>query len=419
MNDNFLESVYGYRRIKEELRLIREWYLKSDDLGDRKKLLPKGILFYGDPGEGKTHIVREYSKTFPYEVFVIEGNDDNVQNEVVKIYEKAKNKSTAIVIIDEIDKLIEKDGKLTRIIMAQLDGFDSTHNVLTLATCNNYYSLPEALLREGRFDRHFWLRSCEQKDLEEMILGFSRDAGLKLSNDDIFELSDIFHGYPANTIRAVFNSVSLRYGSECTITDIINTFDFRKTGFIDKDENFIVKKSVAIHEAGHALYIGMYCKTKQFLRIYFPESGGRTVYKDLILDNESEKKSRIETIQLSLAGLVAEDILLGGHDVGCAQDLDQMYELSYRLINKTCINGIDNYCSNELYYVKENLSEYSKKLFEIKTNKFVKKNYKYVKRRLIKFKKELMMVADYIIVHKAINNKQMLELLGWNEKENE
>ena len=67
-------------------------------------MLPKGILFYGDPGEGKTHIVREYSKSFNYPIFVIEGNDDNVLDEVVKAYENASKEKNAIVVIDEIDK---------------------------------------------------------------------------------------------------------------------------------------------------------------------------------------------------------------------------------------------------------------------------------------------------------------------------
>lgn len=96
--------------------MIREWYLNPSNLGERRRLLPKGNLFYGDPGQGKTHIVREYSKTFSRPIFVIEGNGDNLSDEVAQALEAAE-KETGIVVIDEIDRLIEKNEKLMRILM--------------------------------------------------------------------------------------------------------------------------------------------------------------------------------------------------------------------------------------------------------------------------------------------------------------
>ena len=54
MKNEFLEKVYGYKDIKKELKVIQDWYFNADKLGEKKKMLPKGILFYSDPGEGKT-----------------------------------------------------------------------------------------------------------------------------------------------------------------------------------------------------------------------------------------------------------------------------------------------------------------------------------------------------------------------------
>lgn len=259
MGKEFLEKVYGHREIKRELKQIQEWYFNTEKLGDKRRLLPKGILFHGGPGEGKTHIVREYSQSFGYPVFVIEGNDENVLDEVVKTYENASKEKNAIVVIDEIDKLIQKDDKLTRILMAQLDGY-KTSSVLTLATCNNYYEMPEALLREGRFDRHFGTFINNQDDLLEIIRGFSKEAGISLSENDENELVEIFSRYSASFIRAVFNNASLRFGEKWSISDIINTADFLRTGFIQKNKDFKIERSVAIHEAGHAVYIYLFCK---------------------------------------------------------------------------------------------------------------------------------------------------------------
>lgn len=409
MESNFLEKVYGYQDIKKELKVIQEWYFNSENLGDRKKLLPKGILFYSNPGEGKTHIVREYSKSFNYPIFVIEGNGENVLDEIVKAYENASKEKNAIVIIDEIDRLIQKDEKLTRILMAQLDGY-KTSTVVTLATCNNYSDMPDALLREGRFDRHFNTIVNNQSDLLEIINGFSKDAGIKLNENDEVELMETFYHWPASFIKSVFNNVSLRYSNTWTIKDIINTADFLRTGFINKNEDFNIALNTAIHEAGHAIYIYLFCKTQKFLRIYFDYKGGVTVFKDSI-EYES-KESRIETIRAGLAGLIAEDLILKGHGIGCGEDLEKAYDLSFRLLNRTCICGIKNFCTFYGYLDRNANSEYLNRIFDRKTSSFMKKNYRIVKAQLRKNKDKILEVANYLIKNKELRRSDFIKIIN-------
>lgn len=307
MENDFLKNVYGYAKIKEELYLIRQWYFESNKLGNKKKLLPKGILFYGEPGDGKTHLAREYSNSFGYPIFVIEGNSDNLENEVISAYDLARNEENAIVIIDELDTLIDKDEKLKRVLQSQLDGFNNSGNVLTIATSNSFYDLPEPLLREGRFDRKFKVHPSDKNDFQEIIKGFSLNCGLNLTDDEMLELADNFRNYSVSTIRATLNSASLRYGNSCTINDILNCIDFIETGFINKRSNLNVQKNVAIHEAGHAIYLHFFSKTQQFLRIYFHNEGGNTVYKSLNSTDTAE--SLIDTIRCSLSGLIAEELI--------------------------------------------------------------------------------------------------------------
>ena len=410
MEDKFLENVFGYRAIKEELKTILDWYLDNNMDEQKRTLLPRGILFYGEPGEGKTHLAREYSKAFDYPVYVIEGNSDNVQDEIVTIYKNAKKEKNAIVIIDEMDRLIEKDTKLTRIIMSQLDGFDKKQNIITLATVNDYYSLPEALLRDGRFDRKFKVNTRDKKDIEDIIVGFSKMAGLNLGQYEIDELVDDLFFYSANEIRSIFNNVSLKYGDKATVNDVLNTADFLATGYVKKSDDYEVKRNVAIHEAGHALFIYKYSQYEKFMRIYFEDYGGRTVYKDV--DIIESKESRIDTIRCALAGLVAEELVFGKLNIGSGRDLERAYDLSYRLVNRSCVFGLDNYCSNEAWSDKRFVSEYSKKIFEKKANKFLKKNYLFVKRCLKKEVKTLNRLADYLVKHKEIKRDEFKRLIN-------
>lgn len=405
MNQQFLEKVYGYKEVKKELKTIQDWYFNYESLGERRKMLPKGILFYGEPGEGKTHMVREYSKSFGYPTFVIEGNDDNVLDEVVKTYEKASKEKNAIVVIDEIDRLIEKDDKLTRILMAQLDGF-KTSTVLTLATCNYYFSIPEALRRPGRFDRHLQLFISDDSDLLDVIRGFSTDAGIKLNENDETELLETFYHCTPSYIKFVFNNVALRFNHKWTIADIINTADFLETGFLQKNEDFKIKRSTAIHEAGHAVYLYLFCKTKKFLRIFFDHKGGHTACRSL--SQYQSREGKIDKVKAALSGMVAEDIVMKKHEIGCEDDLERAYDTSYFLMNEVCLDGVKNYCSLNM---RECCSDNLKRVSEQHASVYLRKNYRIVRKQLRRYKNKIIQVADVLMKNKEIKRNEFVKIM--------
>lgn len=410
MDANFLSNVYGYSQIKEELFIIQQWYFNNEKLGNKLNLLPKGILFYGPPGEGKTHLMREFSNSFNYKIFVIEGNEDNLQEEIVSAYQKAREEKNSIVIIDELDKLIEKDTKLTRILQAQLDGFNNTDNILTLATANDYDSIPEAILRDGRFDRKFKVSTYNKEDFRLLIDGFARDADLHFNETEIEELVDELYRYSVSTVRSIMNNASLRFGSNCSVKEIMNTADFLNTGFIKKDNSFKVSKELAIHEAGHAIYIYKCCDSQKFLRIYFNENGGCTVYNEP--DEYETTNSRLEVIRGALAGLVAEDLIIGNHGVGCGSDLEKAYDFSFRLMNRTCIKGIHTYCTVDGYFDRSKISEHSNKIYDKKAMRFFAKQYKVVKKELKKYKIEIKKIADYLMSNKEMRREEFIKLVN-------
>lgn len=408
MEEKFLDAVYGYCGIKKELKQIHDWYLNPENLGKRKSLLPKGILLYGEPGEGKTHPLREYSKTFGFPVFVIEGDSENVLEEVTKTYEKASKEERAIVVIDEIDGLIEKDTKLTRILMTKLDGYQVS-NILTLAALNNIYSFPKALLREGRFDRQIQVFLKDKEDVLEVIKGFAQDASLSLSENEMAELLEVFHHWTPSAIRAVLNDASLRYGKEATIDQIIHTADFIDTGIAQDPKEVNVPFYAAVHEAGHAIYTYLFCPNRKFLRIYFSDSMGKTVCSEIT--QRETREGRIGFIRTCLAGMVAEELLLKKHEVGCSNDLERAYQMCFRLVNRTRIKDVKHFCIEEGFYVKTCNSEYLNRIFDKEASSFLRQNYKAAKKSLKKYRREILQLAYYLMEHKEIKREEFLELM--------
>ena len=407
MEKEFMKNVYGYKDIKEELRTIMGWYQNGQYAGDKRKLLPRGILFKGVPGAGKTHLMREYAKEFDYPIIVLKGNTNNAQEELVEAYARARKLGNAIVIIDELDRLIEDDPKLTRILQTQLDGFEES-NTITLAAANECGTIPSALLREGRFDRKIRVDAANEEVLD-MVKGFANDFGLNFSESDYELLSQEFTYEQPSVIKSTLSNAYLRYGQDCTYEQVLKTKDYLRTGFVSKSDVFDVPEYMAIHEAGHALYTYLACKQWKFLRVYFNGDGGITANKrECKLDTVD---SRIECIKISLSGIAAEDVILGTHNVGIADDLDKADNFCYRLMNRTNINGISNPCNRENYYDLTKASEFSKRIYDKKANKYLRSCYKDVKKWMKKHKSQIIILSKSIKDKNGISRAEMLELM--------
>ena len=124
MNKNFLDKIYGKDDIKEELHNIFNWFTDKRFYENKDIILPKGILFYGGAGCGKTLFLREYSKLFPYSVYTIDGTKEDLANYIKETFLKARKQEGAIIVIDELDTLIEFNSIVIWALKTELDGMN-------------------------------------------------------------------------------------------------------------------------------------------------------------------------------------------------------------------------------------------------------------------------------------------------------
>lgn len=154
----------------------------------------------------------------------------------------------------------------------------------------------------------------------------------------------------------------------------------------------------------------------KFLRIYFDKFGGTTIYKDL--NNQISLEERLEHLRGCLAGLVAEELLMGYHDIGSHEDIEEANDIGFQLLNRDCIYKIDLYCRRSELQSNGKISNYRIENFDKRVSKFLIKNYKLVKRQLKKYIKEIKKIAEYLLKSKSINNSQLSILLDENNKPN-
>jgi transitional endoplasmic reticulum ATPase len=166
------EGVAGMYQLKsiierDIIRPIFEW-----DLYEKYNVsFPKGILFYGPPGCGKTFFARKIAERIGFEFIEVKTSDiaspyvHGTQQEIRRVFEEARGMSPAVLFFDEFEAMVpsRQRGEVSfhyksevNEFLAQLENEDNKDLIIIGAT--NYVSkIDEAILRPGRFDKKIFI----------------------------------------------------------------------------------------------------------------------------------------------------------------------------------------------------------------------------------------------------------------------
>ena len=160
------DDIGGLSETKRIVREAVEWPItRAKDLREFGIKPPRGVLLYGPPGCGKTMIARAIATSLSSSFFSISaaavfqmylGESERVVRELFAL---ARQKSPAVIFIDEIDAMVGKRGSVTGVservlstFLNEMDGVSSLEDIVVVAATNRKDSLDEALCRPGRFD---------------------------------------------------------------------------------------------------------------------------------------------------------------------------------------------------------------------------------------------------------------------------
>ena len=163
-------DVAGVEESKAELQEIVEFLKFPERFLSLGAHIPKGVLMVGPPGTGKTLLSRAVAGEAGVPFFSISGSEFVEMfvgvgaSRVRDLFDQAKRNAPSIVFVDEIDAVgrhrgaglggghDEREQTLNQILV-EMDGFDTSTNVIVIAATNRPDILDPALLRPGRFDR--------------------------------------------------------------------------------------------------------------------------------------------------------------------------------------------------------------------------------------------------------------------------
>ncbi len=386
-NQKVFGKVIGCETQINELINIINWFKNSEKNKMKGLDVPRGIILYGKPGNGKSLIMRElknYLSDTP--CYVYNRESFNVVKELNNLFQKASLDSKAVILIDELDLLIDKDKSVVRCLQENLDGIEEvSKNILVVTACNYLYDIPEPLKRRGRLSSLIAFSCPNTDEIIKLVKNQIDKYGLnkEIAEDD--ELINAFNGDSFVTIKSMIDETILTKGSfDINSDDIIETIYKYENGSIKNKEKSPF--NVAIHEAGHIILNLKYAHANKLSGVKINGGQGYCVSKQT---NESTKYSDfLNRAEIFLAGRQAERIFFKEGSIGCSDDLESARHIVYSLVNSCGYLGLG--------YVlpKEHNRNHSVSAFKL--NKNEKKEEKILKRldkkvyRYLKGKKKLV-----------------------------
>jgi len=281
-SDKTFEDVAGLENAKRELTEVVDFLIdpgKFEKLGGK---LPKGLLFVGPPGVGKTLMAQAMAGEAGVSFFSISGSEFIEMlvgvgaSRVRDMFAKAKKEAPSVIFIDELDSIgrargagvgggyDEREQTLNQ-ILSEMDGFSSHESVVVLAATNRPDVLDPALVRPGRFDRRITLdmprKSARRQILKTHVRGKPVDEHV-----DLGHIADRTVGFSGVDLMNLVNEAALLAARKNKPRIDSDDFDEARDKImmgIERDERVTEeeKEMIAYHEAGHALVAQMLAGT--------------------------------------------------------------------------------------------------------------------------------------------------------------
>ena len=437
------KDVAGLEGAKEEVQEIVD-FLKNPKkytiLGGK---IPKGALLVGSPGTGKTLLAKAVAGEAKVPFFSLSGSDFVEMfvgvgaSRVRDLFKQAKEKSPAIIFIDEIDAIgrargrgnmtgsnDERENTLNQ-LLTEMDGFGTNTNVIVVAATNRADVLDKALMRAGRFDRQIFVDLPDLNERREIfkvhLKPIKKTRGL-----DVEFLAKQTPGFSGADIANVCNEAALiaarNNKKSVGKQDFLDAVD-RIVGGLEKKNKIISKEeknTIAFHEAGHAIVSWLLEHAAPLVKVTIVPRGqslGAAWYlpeERMIVRTEQ----MLDEMCATLGGRAAEKIMFNKISTGALSDLEKVTKQARAIVS---VYGLNDKIGNITYYDSSGQGDYNftkpyseetaRKIDE-EISLIIEKQYKRACSILKKNKNKLSSLASRLLEKEVIFKEDLVNILG-------
>ncbi|CAH6421128.1 Metallopeptidase [uncultured virus] len=450
-------NVVGHNEAKNDLQECINFFKYPSIYDQIGYKIPKGIIFTGHPGTGKTLLAKAFAGETGINFISVSGSDfieifvGMGSKRVRDLFKFARTKSPCIIFIDEIDAIGRKrdkhegghneHGSTLNKLLVEIDGFTNNDNIMVIGATNMPDVLDSALLR--RFEKEIIFELPNKEERQELFELFIKK--LKMSDDFnnnkekfIKKLAELTAGLTGSDISNIANQSAANFMKKLNISnqlkdldlfqiqldnkvginfeDLENSIDMVSIGMEKKERKLSdeEKHIVSIHECGHALVSYILIGTAPPIKVSIIPRGRNALGFTQQEPNDKKiytKNELIAKVSVLFAGRIAEEINFGILSTGAQDDFEKATEIISKMITKYGMgkNGTINYTNKNKNNIK--YSEKTKKEIDDEIKFFTDSIYNQTKELLSKNYHFLQRLSDHLLQKEQINIDEIDALL--------
>jgi cell division protease FtsH len=440
------EDVAGVEEAEAELVEVVDFLRHPDKYRRLGGRIPRGVLLAGPPGTGKTLLARAVAGEANVPFFSLAASEfvEAIVGvgaaRVRDLFAKAKAEAPAIVFIDELDAIgrsrtsgvagfsggnDEREQTLNQ-ILTEMDGFDSSTNVIVIAATNRPEILDPALLRPGRFDRRIAVQPPDRSGREAILRVHTR--GVPLGPDvDLGRIAATTPGMVGADLANLVNEAALlaaRRGH-----DVVEESDFT-----DSLERIVLgaerqimmtpedRRRTAYHESGHAI-VGMLTEGADPVRKISIIPRGISLgvtFSAPEADRYNYREQELEAkIKVALGGRAAEETVFGEPTTGAESDIQQLTEIARQMVGRWGMSAavgpvavIPSDGRGPLLPGASEVSEHTQQLVDDEVRRLVEEAREQVVALLEENREKLDSLAEALLEHETLDEEEAYAAAG-------
>lgn len=434
-------DVAGMDEAKQEIMEFVSFLKKPERFQRLGAKIPRGAILAGPPGTGKTLLAKATAGESGVPFFSVSGSEFVEMfvgvgaSRVRDLFSTARKNTPCIIFIDEIDAIgrsraegqrfggnDEREATLNQ-ILTEMDGFNTTDQVVVLAGTNRADVLDKALMRPGRFDRHIMIDAPTMKGRQDIFKVYLKKI---MTNEEIEYLSgrlaSLTPGFAGADIANCVNeaaliaartneaSVTLQH-FEQAIERVIGGLE-RKSLVLNPKE----KKTVAYHEAGHAICGWFFKYADPLLKVSIIPRSKSLGYAQYLPGDAylMSREQLMDRMAMTLGGRISEELHFPTVTTGASDDFDKVTRMATAMVTQWGMSekvGPLHFRNDESRVYKP-FSEGTGQVIDAEVRNIVEMAYKQCKDLLIAKKKEVGIIAEELLRKEMLVRDDMIRLLG-------
>ncbi|XP_067145015.1 mitochondrial inner membrane m-AAA protease component AFG3L2 [Centruroides vittatus] len=405
--------------------------------------IPKGAILTGPPGTGKTLLGKATAGEANVPFITVSGSEFLEMfvgvgpSRVRDMFSLARKNAPCILFIDEIDAVGRKRGgrsfgghseqeNTLNQLLVEMDGFNTTTNVVVLAATNRVDILDQALLRPGRFDRQIFVPAPDIKGRASIFKVHLKPLKTLLDKLEIArKLAALTPGFTGADIANVCNEAALIAARDLNDNITMKHFEQaiervvagmeKKTNVLQPEE----KKTVAYHEAGHAVAGWFLEHADPLLKVSIIPRGKGLGYAQYLPKEQYlyTREQLFDRMCMTLGGRVSEQIFFEKITTGAQDDLKKVTQSAYSQVVHFGMSEKVGHLSFDLpqpgdVVLDKPYSEETAQIIDAEVRKLVQSAYDHTVELLTKHKDNVEKVALRLLEKEVLSRQDMIELLG-------